>query len=291
MNLNINFRKSVSLMLVLALGTLNSCDDSVDTNPLTATDVDASFTITPVEGAMNTFLLSAQTKGVILSKWDTGDGASVGKMNQVISLPDAGTYTITHTAIGAGVATGTASKQIVVEKTDPAKGNLVQGGTFATAADQAKWTNAKLSPSGAAFWSFGANGATIYSPGGWAQEGLYQAIEVVKDREYTVDMTVSCPSGLKETFFEVYAGTSVPQPGVEYKDNLVMGIGTWDGCGLSKFSGRLSGVGCKKNAVTNTVSNVVKFSQSGTIYLLIRSGSNATGNEPITVTKVEFRGK
>ncbi|NWL01128.1 hypothetical protein DM790_09915 [Flavobacterium collinsii] len=278
-------------MLVLALGTLNSCDDSVDTNPLTATDVDASFTITPVEGAMNTFLLSAQTKGVILSKWDTGDGASVGKMNQVISLPDAGTYTITHTAIGAGVATGTASKQIVVEKTDPAKGNLVQGGTFATAADQAKWTNAKLSPSGAAFWSFGANGATIYSPGGWAQEGLYQAIEVVKDREYTVDMTVSCPSGLKETFFEVYAGTSVPQPGVEYKDNLVMGIGTWDGCGLSKFSGRLSGVGCKKNAVTNTVSNVVKFSQSGTIYLLIRSGSNATGNEPITVTKVEFRGK
>lgn len=278
-------------MLVLALGTLNSCDDSVDTNPLTATDVDASFTITPVEGAMNTYLLTAQTKGVIFSKWDTGDGAAVGKMNQVISLPDAGTYTITHTAYGAGAATGTASKQIVVAQTDPAKGNLVQGGTFATAADQAKWTSAKLSPSGAAFWSFGANGATIYSPGGWAQEGIYQAIEVVKDREYTVDMTVSCPSGLKETFFEVYAGTSVPKPGVEYKDNLVMGIGTWDGCGVSKFSGRLSGVGCKKNEATGTVSNVVKFSQSGTIYLLIRSGSNATGNEPITVTKVEFRGK
>lgn len=291
MNLNINLRKSVYLMLVLALGTLNSCDDSVDTNPLTATDIDPSFTITPVEGAMNTYLLTAQTKGVILSKWDTGDGASVGKMNQIISLPDAGKYTITHTAVGAGATMATASKEIVVAQTDPAKGNLVQGGTFATAADQAKWTNAKLSASGVAFWSFGANGATIYSPGGWAQEGIYQAIDVVKDREYTIDMTVSCPSGLKETFFEVYAGKSVPKPGVEYKDNKVMGLSTWDGCGTSKFSGRLSGIGCVKNDATGTVSNVVKFSESGKIYLLIRSGSNATGNEPITVSKIEFRGK
>lgn len=291
MNLNINLRKSVYLMLVLALGTLNSCDDSVDTNPLTATDIDPSFTITPVEGAMNTYLLTAQTKGVILSKWDTGDGASVGKMNQVISLPDAGKYTITHTAVGAGATMATASKEIVIEKTDPAKGNLVQGGTFATTADQAKWISANLSATGAAFWSYANNSATIHSPGGWAQEGIYQAIDVVKDREYTIDMTVSCPSGLKETFFEVYAGKSVPKPGVEYKDNKVMGLSTWDGCGTSKFSGRLSGIGCVKNDATGTVSNVVKFSESGKIYLLIRSGCNATGNEPITITKVEFRGK
>jgi PKD repeat protein len=289
MNLNIYFRKSVYLMLALALGTLNSCSEEVNENPLVATNVDAAFTITPVAGAMNTYLLTAQTKGVISSKWDTGDGASPGKMNQVISLPDAGTYTVTHTAIGAGAAMGTSSQQIVVAQTDPA--NLVQGGTFATAADQAKWTSAKLSPSGTAFWSYANNSATIHSPGGWAQEGIYQAIEVVKDREYTIDMSISCPSGLKETFFEVYAGKSVPQPGVEYKENKVMGLSTWDGCGTSKFSGKLSGIGCVKNDVTKTVSNVVKFSESGTIYLLIRSGCNATGNEPITITKVEFRGK
>jgi PKD repeat protein len=291
MNLNIYSRKSVYLMLVLALGTLNSCTEEVNENPLVATNVDASFTITPVADAMNTYLLTAQPKGVISSKWDTGDGASPGKMNQVISLPDAGTYTVTHTAIGAGAAMATSSQQIIVAQTDPAKGNLVQGGTFATAADQAKWTSAKLSPSGAAFWSFANNSATIHSPGGWAQEGIYQAIEVVKDREYTIDMTISCPSGLKETFFEVYAGKSVPQPGVEYKENKVMGLSTWDGCGTAKFSGKLSGIGCVKNDATKTVSNVVKFSESGIIYLLIRSGCNATGNEPITITKVEFRGK
>ncbi|UPZ17291.1 hypothetical protein [Flavobacterium humidisoli] len=291
MNLNIYLRKSVYLMLVLALGTLNSCSEEVNENPLVATNVDAAFTITPVVGAMNTYLLTAQPKGVIVSHWDTGDGASPGKMNQVISLPDAGTYTVTHTAYGAGAATGTSSQQIVVAQTDPAKGNLVQGGNFATAADQAKWTSAQLSPSGAAFWSYGTNGATIHLPGGGAQEGIYQAIEVVKDREYTIDMTISCPSGLDETWFEVYAGTSVPKPGVEYNDNVVMGISTWDGCGTSKFSGKLSGIGCKKNKVTGTVSNVVKFSESGTIYLVIRSGSNKTGNEPITIKKVEFRGK
>lgn len=278
-------------MLVLALGTLNSCSEEVNENPLVATNVDPAFTITPVEGAMNTYLLTAQTKGVISSLWDTGDGASPGKMNQVISLPDAGTYTITHTAVGAGAAMATSSQQIVVAQTDPAKGNLVQGGKFATAEDQAKWISAKLSPSGAAFWSFANNSATIHLPGGGAQEGIYQAIEVVKDREYTIDMTVSCPSGLDETWFEVYAGKSAPVLGTEYKENKVMGISTWDGCGTSKFSGRLSGVGCVKNDATKTVSNVVKFPESGTIYLVIRSGSNKTGNEPITITKVEFRGK
>ncbi|QLC66288.1 hypothetical protein LPB248_08325 [Flavobacterium sp. LPB0248] len=291
MNLNIYLRKSVYLMLVLALGTLNSCSEEVNENPLVATNLDPSFTITPVAGAMNTYLLTAQPKGVILSQWDLGDGASNGKMNQVISLPDAGTYTITHTAVGAGAAMASSSQQIVVAQTDPAKGNLVQGGNFATAADVAKWTSAQLSPSGTAFWSYGANGATIHLPGGGAQEGIYQAIEVVKDREYTIDMTISCPSGLDETWFEVYAGTSAPKPGVEYNDNVVMGISTWDGCGTSKFAGRLSAIGCKKNKVTGTVTNVVKFSESGTIYLLIRSGSNKSTNEPITIKKVEFRGK
>lgn len=291
MNLNINFRRSVYLMLVLALGTLNSCDDEVNGNPLVASNVDASFTITPVEGAMNTYLLTAQPTGVILSKWDLGDGVFTGKMQQIISLPDAGTYTVTHTAFGAGAATGTTSQQIVVAQTDPAKGNLVQGGTFATPADQAKWTVLNLSPTGAAFWSFANNSATIHSPGGWAQEGIYQAIDVVKDREYTIDMTVSSPSGSDESWLEVYAGKSFPQPGVEYKDNKVMGLSTWDGCAKEKFSGRLSGVGCVKNDATGSVSNVVKFSESGKIYLLIRSGGNTFTKDGITVSKIELRGK
>ncbi|WP_343588366.1 hypothetical protein [Flavobacterium sp.] len=273
--------------------SLTSCqpEDSIANNGLTNNNVDASFTITPVEGKVNTYKLVAQSKGVLKSLWDTGAGTYSGKMEEEISLPDAGKYTIVHTAIGAGGATAIKSQDVVVATSDPLKGNLVQGGTFATVADQAKWTVLNLSSTGAAFWSFANNSATIHSPGGWAQEGIYQAIDVVKDKEYTIDMKVSSLSGSDETWFEVYAGKSVPQSGVEYKDNKVMGLSTWDGCAKSGFSGMLSVVGCVKNEKTGTVSNVVKFSESGKIYLLIRSGGNTFTKDGITVSKIEFRGK
>lgn len=282
-------------MFVISLGTLVSCQpDEFGTgngNGLTDTNIDASFSVTPVTGEVNTYLLSAQTKGVILSKWDIGDGQYTGKFTEKISLPDAGTYTISHTAVGIGGATATTTEEIVVATSDPQKGNLVQGGTFATTADQAKWTVLNLSANGAAYWSYADNSATIHSPGGWAQEGIYQAIDIVKDKEYTIDMLVSCPSGSDETWFEVYAGKSTPVAGVEYKDNKVMGLSTWDGCAKSAFSGRLSAVGCVKNDVTKTVSNVVKFDTTGKIYLLIRSGGNTFTPDGIKISKVELRGK
>lgn len=278
-------------MLVLALGTLSSCEDEINDNGLTATNVDASFTITPVAGKVNTYALTAQPKGVIFSKWDIGYGAYTGKMTEEIVLPDAGTYTITHTAIAAGGATAEVSQDIVVAQSDPNKPNLVKGGFFNDAADVAQWTSAKLSSTGAAFWSFNSGSATIHSPGGWAQEGIYQAIDVVKDKEYTIDMLVSCPSGSDESWLEVYAGKSVPQNGVEYKDNKVMGLSTWDGCAKSAFIGRLSNVGCIKNDATSSVSNVVKFDATGKIYLLIRSGGNNFTKDGITIGRIEMRAK
>lgn len=283
----------LALFFMTAVLSVTSCqpDDSIENNGLTAGTVDASFTITPVEGKVNTYKVVAQPKGVLKSIWDKGAGAYAGKMEEEISLPDAGTYTIVHTAIGAGGATGIASKDVVVATSDPLKGNLVQGGSFATAADQAKWTVLNLSATGAAFWSYANNSATLHSPGGWAQEGIYQAIDVVKDKEYTIDMKVSSPSGSDETWFEVYAGKSFPASGVEYKDNKVMGLSTWDGCAKAGFSGMLSVVGCVKNDKTGTVSNVVKFTETGKIYLLIRCGGNKFTKDGITVSKIEFRGK
>lgn len=292
MNLNINFKRGIFVMLALALGTLTSCDNEVGNgNGLTATSADASFTITPVAGEVNTYILTAQPKGVISSKWDIGYGPYMGKMVEKIVLPDAGTYTVTHTAIAAGGFTESISQDIVVAKSDPSKPNLVRGGFFNDAADVAQWTVLKLSASGAAFWSFKPGSATIHSPGGWAQEGIYQAIDVIKDKEYTIDMLVSCPSGSDETWFEVYAGKTVPESGVEYKDNKVMGLSTWDGCAKSAFLGRLSIVGCVKNDVVKDVSNVVKFDTTGKIYLLIRSGGNTFTKDGITVGRVEMRAK
>ena len=77
MKLKIILNRGVYLMFALAtLCSLNSCQpDAVGVgNGLTDTNVDASFTITPVEGAVNKFTLSAQKTNVIASKWDIGEG-------------------------------------------------------------------------------------------------------------------------------------------------------------------------------------------------------------------------
>ncbi|QSW90758.1 hypothetical protein J0383_08080 [Flavobacterium endoglycinae] len=285
MNLSINFKKGMYLMLALALGSLTGCDDDPANNGLTASSVDASFTVTPVAGAVNTYLLTAQPKGVIASKWNTGDGTYQGKMIETISLPDAGTYTITHTAIAAGGATANATAQVVVANSDPAKGNLVKGGSFITAEDRANWK--KVIYNAGADWTYSDKGATV--SGGHA--GIYQAIDVVKDREYTIDMTISGGAS-SDMWFEVYAGKSDPATtSGDYKDGgTVMGLNTWGGCGNAPVSGKLSAIGCVKNASKDAISNVVKFDITGKVYLMIRSGGGIAAGG-ITIKSVEFRGK
>lgn len=289
MNLNIILKKNVCLILLLALGTtIVGCqpDEVVgDGNGLAASNVDASFTVAPVAGAVNTYLLTAQSKGVMSSIWNIGDGEYRGKIDETLSLPDAGTYTVTHTAIGAGGATGTATTQIIVATSDPAKGNLVKGGSFVTAEDQANWK--KVIYGAGADWTYSAKGATV--SGGHA--GIYQAIDVVKDKEYKIDMSISGGASTN-MWFEVYAGIADPATTAgDYNDGgKVMGLNTWDGCGGAVVSGKLSAVGCTKNAKLDKISNVVKFDITGTIYLMIRCGGGiAPGG--ITITKVELRGK
>lgn len=294
MSLNIIFKKGIYLLFVLVtLGSLTSCepDTAGMGNGLSDLNVDPSFTITPVAGKVNVYLLESGKKDVLNSYWKVGKTEYFGKMVLEISLPDAGKYTVEHTAVGRGGTTNIATKEIVVATSDPEKGNLVKGGNFSNAADQGQWTILNLNTKGEAFWSFANNSATIHSSGGWAQEAIYQAIDVVKDKEYTIDMLVSSSSGSNDTWFEVYAGKSMPVSGVEYKDNKVMGLSTWDGCAKTAFSGMLSIVGCTKNSVTGTVSNVVKFTETGKIYLLIRSGGSVFTPSGITVTDIELRGK
>lgn len=291
MDLTVNLKRYKYIVLGLsAISTLIACqpDDSVDGNGLSDPNVDPSFTITPVEGATNRYLLQSQTDNVISSKWDIGEGVYTGKMDETIFLPDAGTYTISHTAIGRGGLANTTSQELVVQESDPVAGNLVQGGKFENADDIAKWTVLSIGDPGAA-WTFHDGKATINSDGNYHQQGIYQALEVVKDKEYTIDMTVSGGS-FSDTWFEVYAGTTPPVPGPDYTDNKVMGLSTWDGCATAPFSGKLSTVGCVKNSKTETVTNVVQFDASGTIYLVIRSGGAGFDPAGITVDNIEFRG-
>jgi hypothetical protein len=81
-----------------------------------------------------------------------GDGYYLGKMTEKISLPDAGLYTISHIAIGRGGTENEFSKTLQVTTSDPLKGNLIKGGTFANSADHAQWKTLSLSTNGDAKW-------------------------------------------------------------------------------------------------------------------------------------------
>jgi PKD repeat protein len=285
MKLKIVLNRGVYLMFALAtLCSLNSCQpDAVGVgNGLTDANVDASFTVTPVEGASNKFTLSAQKANVIASKWDIGEGTFSGKMIETVFFPDAGTYTVTHTAIGKGGAMNATTKDIVVATSDPVAGNIIQGGKFQSATDHDKWTILKISDSGTS-WSFNEGSATVKG-GGWNQQGIYQAVQVQANKDYKIDMKVF-GSGAINTWFEVYVSKTPPVQNTDYSaDGRRMGLSTWDGCATAAFSGKLSTVGCVGSG------NTVRFTETGTVYLLIKCGGENIGTTGISITNVEMRG-
>jgi len=118
---------------LVATAIITGChpDEFGDGNGFDASGLGASFTVTPVAGKNNTYALKAdEVNGLLGLQWDKSDGAGsvLGKAIDTVFYPDAGSYDIQMTAIGKGGATVTATKNIVVEKSDPVSGNLVVGG-------------------------------------------------------------------------------------------------------------------------------------------------------------------
>ncbi len=277
-------RFSYFLPVLVIGGLMSACqpDEVTVGNGLSDPNVNADFTVAPVDGQPNRFVLQAETSNVLKSRWDIGDGFYNGAMNENIFLPDAGTYTVSHIAVGRGGLTNMTSQEINVATSDPVAGNIVKGGTFATAEDQAQWTVLKISDSGTS-WSFSDKGATVIG-GGYNQQAIYQPVEVIAGRNYTIDMNVS-GSGSVNTWFEVYASPEKPVEGQDYTaGGRLIGLSTYDGCANDPFNAKLSKYGCVGSG------NVVSFTQSGTIYLLIKSGGESLGATGITVTNVEMRG-
>lgn len=266
----------------LGMAVLVGCqpDDSLGNNGLTDPNLDASFSIAPVNGAANRYVLEAQNSDYISSKWDIGEGAYQGKAREEIFLPDAGTYNITHIAIGRGGETKSVSQELVVEQSDPNAGNLVMGGRFETEGDIAQWIILNISASGAN-WTFGSGSATITAAGN-NQQGIYQAIEVQAGKDYAVDMNVQ-GEGSVDTWFEVYVSTTAPVQLNDYSaDGTRIGLNTWNGCGTAPFSGKLSQLSCAGSG------NVVSFDTDTTVYLVIKCGGGNVG--AITIDNVELRG-
>jgi hypothetical protein len=285
MNLHIIKNKGILLLFAaVAIVNFTSCqpEDSFADNGLTSMEVDASFTVTPVAGKVNVYKLTAQPKGVLKSLWDTGEGLAAGKMTYEISLPDAGTYTISHTAIGSGGATAVAKQQLVVAASDPEKGNILKGARLTNSDDWSKWT--VTNPASSASIVFGSGSATLIASG-WAGNGIYQAINVVAGKKYIIDMVTSSTTGCSNTWLEVYCGYAAPVTGTDYSEGgKLRALSTWDGCATAAFSGKISAVGCKPE---NNL-GIFTATKTGTAYLVIRGGGEDM-KAGIKIQNIEMR--
>ena len=124
--------------------------------------------------------------------------------------------------------------------------------------------------------------------GSWGHSAIYQAIQVQANKDYRFNMIVS-GSGATDTWFEVYFGTAAPVQGNDYTSGgKQIGLSTWDGCGGAPFSGSLATIGCVGPLAG--MNGKVRFTQAGTIYLVIKTGGANLGTSGITIDNVEFRG-
>jgi hypothetical protein len=277
------------LFYIAAAGMIAGCSKpKVEDHGITESNLNAEFTITSVSGSANKFVVAASDSSYIFSKWDLDNGAgpAAGKHSQEIFLPDAGTYKITHYAVGKGGVSFNASKTVTIATSDPNSGNLVQGGKFESAADEAKWTRLNISAPYVQ-WTR-ANGKMTATGGSWGHSAIYQTIQVQANKDYRFDMIVS-GSGATDTWFEVYFGTTAPVQDKDYTSgDKQLGLSTWDGCGGSVFSGSLATIGCVGPLAGKN--GKIRFTQAGTIYLVIKTGGANLGTSGISIDNVELRG-
>ena len=293
MNLNMEFKRAVTFLSIVAVvTTLISCqpDKLGEGNGLISTkDLDATFTITPVEGKNNTYIFSATNENYLTSHWNVADGSgfNVGRVTKEVFFPDAGTYNIQHKVADIGGVSEVASLSLKVETSDPIAGNIIKGGRFDAPEDISQWSIVNISASGTE-WTFADGKATVQG-GNWNQKGIYQTIEVIEGLTYKIDMLVSSTSGVQDTWFEVFAAPTVPVDGSDYVTGLIAKFSTWGADGecdgfKETFSGKLSEIGCD---FTGEQGKFVAETTE-TIYLVIKCGG---GNlmDGVSIDNIEMR--
>jgi hypothetical protein len=170
-------KRHTALVALFAVILAAGCEyDVVDLKP----QPDASFTVTPITGQVNKYLLTSTSTNSYRYDWDKATGSYVqGKQVDTVYFPDKGTYTVKLLAYGQS-GMDTASQVVVVAIDDPAALTplkLLTNNTSRT------W---KLAPEAGALWI----GPSDYSATWWANSvGDVTARACLFNDEYTFSKT------------------------------------------------------------------------------------------------------
>ncbi|HEY0678323.1 MAG TPA: hypothetical protein VGD17_08550 [Chitinophagaceae bacterium] len=117
MKFHINNKLAIfGVALLLSSALFTSCEYDVD--DLMSKPV-ASFTVTPVSGQVNKYLLSSSSTNGFRYDWDKGTGYAQGKQVDTVYFPDKGAYTVKLLVYGQGGMDS--SQQVInVANDDPA---------------------------------------------------------------------------------------------------------------------------------------------------------------------------
>ena len=139
----------------------------------------ASFTVTPITGQVNKYLLTSTSQNGFRYDWDKGSGTFVqGKAIDTVYFPDAGTYTVKLFVFGKN-GIDSAAQSVVVAADDPAALTPLK---LLTGNSSRKW---KLAPEAGALW-IGPDANTT-----WWQNGLAEVTSrsCLFNDEYTFTKT------------------------------------------------------------------------------------------------------
>jgi PKD repeat protein len=246
----------------------------------------ADFTVTPLSGNANRVVINNTSSGEFMHSFDFGNGVKSSKNTDTVLYDAKGDYTVTLTAFGQGGYV-TTTKKVSIANDYPGE-EILKGGDMSSSSAQ-YWTRLTIGGGTQTTMAF-VNDALKLSNTGDANGGIYQAVQVKAGKTYIFSATVK-GDGATNTWVEVYFGTTAPAQGADYTDNNFIALNTWSGCGGSPFNGNLATIGCAGNGVGK--SGRMTFSQSGTVYLVIKAGSCCGGNmgNGITIDDISLREK
>ena len=135
-------KQTAAVLMLLSLLILSCKYDTRDLEP----NPDASFTVTPVSGMVNRYLLTSTSSNGFRYDWDKGTGTyAQGKAVDTVYFPDKGTYTVRLLVFGhSGIDSAKQTVNVTID--DPA---ALTPFKLLTGNSSRKW---KLAPEAGALW-------------------------------------------------------------------------------------------------------------------------------------------